>query len=279
MLPIAAQTSDKDSFSSIAELSGFSLVPPSEGERPDYQTVDAFVGHSERSVSPTRHHSFYDTKCSSGNNGSNLAQILARSLTVNRCTTRFVFDSTSSPSKIEVDQKSLGHHHSLDQCGHVIRRKGAHSIKNEFMKNQTYYATRQDLLKRLEQGSSQEGLGDELKVMISMMGRTNTLLIGLGRTTIVGAPTINMNVSTINQGTALAAQMKHYFNTLGEKYQRQIDNIAGIKTYLPSLGPHMKSTLIRTALKIWNERIIITYVDPPYHLFLSPAVESLPFER
>lgn len=142
------------------------------------------------------------------------------------------------------------------------------------MKSQHYDVTRQDLLKKLEQGNSEGGLRDELKVMINMMKRMNTLLRGLSGTPIVGAPKINMNACTINQGMALAAQMKHYFNTLGEKYECQIHNITQMKSYLPILGPHVKSTLVRTALKIYSKRIMITYADPSYHLLLSLALTT-----
>lgn len=145
------------------------------------------------------------------------------------------------------------------------------------MNSQHYYDTRQDLLKRLEQGNSERGLRDELKVMINMMERMNILLRGLSGTPIVGAPKISMNVGTINQGIALAAQIKHYFNTLGKKYESQIRNITQIKSYLPILDPHVKSTLLRTGLKICNDRIIIMYADPFYHLLLTLALETAAF--
>lgn len=178
------------------------------------------------------------------------------------------------------NQKSQSNLQSVDQGSHAIYKEAPHSIKKyDIMKRQPSYATRQDLLKRLEQGSSKEGLGGELKVMINMMERMNTLLLGLGGTAIFGAPKISMNAGTINQGMALAAQMKHYFNTLGKKFECQIHNITKIQRYLPILGPHVESTLVRTALKIWNERFIITYVDSSYHLFLTLALETIPPKR
>lgn len=279
MLPVAARASHGNSLGSISELSEFSLVPPDDEEQRDCQTVDAPVGGSGRSESFSRHRSSYDTDRNSGHNGLYLAQILTRGPSANRSITRSDFHSSPSSSNNRVN-KSITRLNSLDYRSHATTKKGAHSSKkNDIMKNKSYYAARQDLLKRLEQGSSEERLGNELKVMINIMERMNTLLLGLSGTTIVGAPRLNMNACTINQGTALAAQMKHYFYTLGRRYERQIDNIAEIRSYLPILGPHLKSTLVRTALKIWNERIIITYVHPSHQLFLSPALETHPPKR
>ena len=305
MLPVATHASHKDSFGSIAELSVFSLVPPDE-ERRDCQAMDGPVGYLGRSTSFTRHRSSYDIKFSSGDNTSYVAQTLAHDPNVNCYTPRSVLDSTSSPSHNEVNQKPPSRLRSLDQRDYAIcNRSGYSTAKKEVLKSQSYYAIRQDLLARLEQGSSEDGLGKELKVMISMMARMNTLLLGLSGITIVGAPKISMNAHTINQGTAVAAQMKHYFNSLGQKYENQLGNIAAIKNYLPFLGPNVKSTLVRTALKIWNERIVITYVDfqrrpdkrklkpkaqrkprfssappttylhPPFHLLRYPSLHNL----
>lgn len=276
MLPAVAQAWYKGSLGSIDELAEFSFDPPDDEEDENFPTTDTPVGYSGESESFTRLRSSDDSKCSSGNNGSHQAQSLSHSSTVNRSTNRSVFDPTASPSYQEWNQRSFSHLHSLDQCGRPICDKGSHSIKkHRVTRTQFHYATRRDLLKRLEQGSSEAGLADELRVMISMMERMNILLRGLDGTAIVGAPKINLNAHTMYQATALATQMMHYFNELGKNYEHQIDNIAKIKSYLPDLGPHMKSILVRTALKMWNERIITSYVDPSYHFVLSPVLDTL----
>ena len=278
MLPVAAQASHKDLLSSTAGLSGFFLALLDKENRRDCQTAHRPVEYTGWSESLARRRSSYDTKYSSGTNGPYLAQILTYSPSENHCITRSIFDPTLCSSINTANQKSLSHLQGVNQPGHAIHKEGTYSIKkNTIMKSQYCYTTRQDLLKRLEQGYPEGGLGDELKVMINMMERMNTILRGLSGIRIAGAPKINMNACTINQGIALAAQMKHYFNTLGQKYECQIHNITQLRSYLPILGPHVKSTLVRTALKIWNERIIITYVDRSYHLLLALTVETLPF--
>lgn len=261
--------SHKDLLSSIAELSEISIASPGEENWKRYcQTVDRPCKYPGWSDPITHPRSSDDPKHSSGESRSYLAQILACRPFANCCITRFVLNPSSSASINTANKKSLSLLQSVNQPGQAIHTEGAHDIKkDQVMKSQHYYDARHDLLKRLEQGDSEGGLRDELKVMINMMERMNTLLRGLGGTPIVGAPKIKMNVGTINQGMALAAQMKHYFNTLGTKYEFQVRNITQIKSYLPNLGPHVKSTLLRYGLKICNERIIITYADP----FLSLA--------
>lgn len=277
MLPVAPQASHKDLLSSIAGLSEFSLAVLDEENRRDCQAADRPVECTGWSESLTRCRSSYDTKCRSGTNGPYLAQIVTHCPSENYCITGSIFNPTSSSSINTANEKSPSHLQGVNQPGHAIHKEITHSIKkNKIMKSQYCHTTRQDLLKRLEQGYPEGGLGDELKVMINMMERMNTILRGLSGIRIVGAPKINMNACTINQGIALATQMKHYFNTLGQQYECQIHNITQIRSYLPILGPDVKSTLVRTALKIWNERIIITYVDRSDHLLLPLTVETLP---
>lgn len=268
MLPLAAGTLHEYSPSLLSKLSEFSLSPPDEDEEQRFQTVDRPVKDSVKADSSTHRRKFHDTISHSNHNETCLARILPRRLTVNRGVTRSDFHVSSSSSN-HGDNNPTTYFHSLSRRRRNTGARVAHEIKkNITMGNQPHDTTRQDLLRRLGQGVYEEGLTTELKVMVNMMSQMNILLSKFSGTTIAGTPRLSMKARAVKRGKELAGQMMYYFDGLGKEFERQINNIAEIKTYLPTLGPHVKPSLLRTALKIWDQHIIITYVNPCSSLFL-----------
>lgn len=277
MLPLAAGTLREDSPSLLSKLSEFSLSPPDEEEEQNVQTVDRPAKDSAKTDSAKTYSSdhrrkFHGTNSHSSHNEIYLARILPRGPRVNRDVTRSNFH-VSSPSSNHGAGRPTVYFRSPSRRGRTTSTRVFHEIKrNNTIEYQVHDATKQDLLRRLEQGVSEKGLKTELKVMVNMMSQMNILLSKFSDSTIAGTLRLSTKARVVKRVHELAGQMMHYFDRLSKEFERQINDIAEIKAYLPTLGPHVKPTLLRTALKLWDQRIIITYVNP----YSSPILVRLP---
>lgn len=103
----------------------------------------------------------------------------------------------------------------------------------------------------LDHGSVNAALFKELKVIISMIKHVNSMLFE-------GAKPDKFKISaqTLERVERLAGQVIRYFDKLGNKLDRGVDEIFNFKSYLPCLGSEVSPSLQRTALKVWDEMII-----------------------
>lgn len=124
-------------------------------------------------------------------------------------------------------------------------------------------ATGAYLLKLLEDDDFDKGLVDEFKLMINMVRHMNCMLFKDD-----SVATSKINSSTLTEVHGLAHEVGSYFNKLGNKLEDGLDAILDVKAYLPGLGPEVKPTYLRTALKHWNQQIM---------RFANTHVTSLPW--
>ena len=113
------------------------------------------------------------------------------------------------------------------------------------------------LLKLLDTGDFDQGLIKEFKTMINMVKHINVMLFK-------GDKESNFKVRphTLREVEEFAVQVIHYFDKLSDQFDTGIDQIIDVKKYLPSLGPQLSLDHIRTALKVWNAKIM-GYVNFP----------------
>lgn len=122
------------------------------------------------------------------------------------------------------------------------------------------------LLKLLDTGDFDQGLVKEFKTMINMTKHMNSMLFKGDK-----ASGFKVRTPTLNQVEIIAVQIIHYFDKLSDQFDVAIDKIVEIKQYLPSLASRVKADSVRTALKVWNTKIL----GYAYHISpLSPLSNS-----
>lgn len=107
------------------------------------------------------------------------------------------------------------------------------------------------LLKLLDTGDFDQGLVKEFKTMINMTKHMNSMLFKGDK-----ASGFKVRTPTLNQVEIIAVQIIHYFDKLSDQFDVGIDKIVEIKQYLPSLASRVKADSVRTALKVWNTKIL-----------------------
>lgn len=112
-------------------------------------------------------------------------------------------------------------------------------------------ATGAYLLGLLDNDDFDKALVKEFKSMINMVRHMNLMLFKGDK-----ASGFKIRPRTLEQVEVIAVQVIHYFDRLGDKFDHAIDAVAEVKSYLPSLGPEVKLSHIRVALKVWNTQIM-----------------------
>lgn len=112
-------------------------------------------------------------------------------------------------------------------------------------------ATGAYLLKLLNNGDFDKGLVNEFKEMINMVRHVNCMLFKRDE-----AAAANITASTLRKVEALAIEVIDYFYKLENSLKHAVNEIDEVKRNLLSLGPEVKMTHLKAALKLWDERIM-----------------------
>ena len=222
MLPLAAETLCEDSPSLLSKLSEFSISPPDEEEEQNFQTLDRPAEDSVKTYSSSHRHKFHGTNSHSSHNEIYSARIFPRGHTVSRGVTRSDFH-VLSPSPNHGASKPTVYFRSPSRRGRTASTRVFHEMKrNNTIEHQVHDATRQDLLRRLEEGVSEKGLKTELKVMVNMMSQMNILLSKFSDTASAGTLRLSTKARVVKRVTELAGQMIHYFDRVKSSSARSI---------------------------------------------------------
>lgn len=251
------------------------------------------------------HHHHRINNISSSSKTSYPAPVIPRTHTMNSSSGRSDYHTPSSSlSSKHGFARRLPYLYSRDSSRRSSSSSGQviseHQTKSKSAEYHTPYVTGHDLLRMLGRGRFEEGLTDEFKVMINMVRHINALLPRINATkmaatiptsvvaAITAATWVKINDRALQRGQGLAMQVMHYFDRLGKGLRRQINKIVEVKAYLPSLGPLVRPALLRTALRIWNERIIKYVYHAPPPLFgpflylpchISQTLNSKPIKK
>ncbi len=108
------------------------------------------------------------------------------------------------------------------------------------------------LLKLLETGGFQKELVEELRTVINMVKHMNNMLYK-GKN---DALDWKIKPDVMEELEEVTIQVIHFFDEFGNSLNRGIDKIHEIKAHLPSLKPETDPYQWRTALRVWNARIM-----------------------
>ena len=108
------------------------------------------------------------------------------------------------------------------------------------------------LLKLLEIEGFNHGLVRELQTVINMVRHMNIMLFQDKNDT----NDWKINPKVMEELEEITIQVIHYFDEFGNSLNRGIDKIHEVKPHLPSLGPDIDPCVLRTALNVWNDRLM-----------------------
>ena len=103
----------------------------------------------------------------------------------------------------------------------------------------------------LDHGSLDTALVIEFKVIINMIKTVNSMLSEGAK-----SDKFKANAQILERVERLAGQVIHYFVKIGGKLDRGVDEIFNVMSYLPYLGLEVSPSLQRTALRVWDEKIM-----------------------
>jgi len=108
------------------------------------------------------------------------------------------------------------------------------------------------LLKLLDTGAFDSELKQELQTVINMVRHMNIMLYKGKNDTIDW----KIKPDVMEELEEVTLQVIHFFDEFGNNLNRGIDKIHEVKTHLPSLKPDTDPYLWRTALRVWNARLM-----------------------
>lgn len=178
----------------------------------------------------------------------------------NSSASRPTSDANSASGEDQTDDESedlLKYIRYLDKLAQIEK------IAAEHLEKERADGTR--LLKLLDTGDFDQGLIKEFKTMINMVKHINVMLFK-------GDKESNFKVRprTLREVEEVAVQVIHYFDKLSDQFDTGIDQIINVKKYLPNLGPQLRLDHIRTALRVWNTKIMgyVNFPNPPSSNFI-----------
>lgn len=284
MPPTVVEASGGGSFSLRSTVPELSSLPPDEVKKQDFKATAALAKSSATSGLSTRCSSLHKTSSSSSSSGSSrngipLPDALTYGPMINNITKRSDSRTSSTSSKNRTDTR-VADLHSPERHSHRTYENDSYDIKtNDGIRRKTDQITGQDMLEnKPEPETPEDELQNELNIITNMINHVNKILLGFSCS--IDPPWLNREARAAKQAKELTGQMMHYFDHLGKNLERQTEEIAEIKPYLPSLDPQVKPILLRTALKIWIHRLINRYVTPLRsflsHMFLCASVINSP---
>jgi len=108
------------------------------------------------------------------------------------------------------------------------------------------------LLKLLENEGFNKELVEELQTVINMVRHLNIMLFKDKNDT----NDWKIKPKVMEELEEVTIQVIHYFDEFGNSLNRGIDKIHEVKPHLPSLGPDTDPCVLRTALNVWNDRLM-----------------------
>ncbi len=124
------------------------------------------------------------------------------------------------------------------------------------------HASGEYLLNLLDSCDLDKGLVKEFEVMINMVKHMNWMLFKEDKV----AGHCKIGPRTLRKIEVVAVQVLTYFTMFGDKFDGAILRIKELEPYLPSLGPEVNTMHLRTALNIWNVKIMRCVENLSIHL-------------